>query len=1474
MEKLRQQNTFQGGLVLDAPEYQTSNEVYTYAENITFITHKGNEMILQNEKGTVLKAFLKNNYIPIATKSYGQICYIISAEVFAGKFTGRGEIGSFPSPDYNSAVIENEDCIQCVYKTKLTDDYRPFMNYAGDNNIPINPASFNINYGEFNSLKFNFKEDNPMKICAIQPSYDDTVNVIFTDWYNKPKLINSRFTVRPEGNVDIIDRRGTGDDNLYDENSFNDKLNQIIISNKLVSIDYKGNGIGKLANGNYIYYFKYITQDSNLTNIIAESFTCSVFHGNSVITSRGGVPNESTNKSNILLLKNLDTSYNKLKVYFTYSSGESSSDAEVKLFEIENIYSFNDTSYTFTHTGFENTQPADLAELNIDYNSVDTYRTCCEVQGRFFAANIKSKEYNYDPLRIFSSKIKTFSGTSLLQINGLDSDNKHEAINSILGSNIVSGTDGYDGGYYNPYNIYNRLGYWGGETYMFGIQYYFKDGSLSPVFPIRGIDNFNNDANYTNDDLFNDKIKENFPFENIYGVYRVPNRNILGLEESQKAINIFIKFNIPVPNKEVLESTIGFRFVRAKKRKRDIITQGILFNTMIIPLNDYSIPFERKWGVPRAKSSDEVAKLCGKLWDYDNEGTGSLGFAESNSKFIPAFDFMVDSSTTYRTLGLNEGVGGRSNESASTGIEMARFDGYAFLNLNKGKNFIANNINKRFAFISPDLISNPISFSSKFDSSKKVISLLADLDFIYAIPTKNEHSRLPDKRGFFSLMKMVKANKLDRQNYTVKTDWVIYNNSFAIGDGKFSSKCLFQASMTIGHDNSSNNNKFLNRRVYSYSSLIFNSYLGIKSEQDIIIRPFDIDLPENNNEESGFMLNSSDVQNEYNNFTEGRTLELKGGAKLVNIYREGDFSNTLEWFKIHIPEYESYIPITQPYYWNREIAIRENANLNEINLYQNEIRAFNGDNFIQLSHRRIAFNGEDSLIEDGQTWRDCHVGYSLAFLSESNTNLAAQNISVVNINEGTRSFIPYYTNGSSSINVQDTKGGGNKWREYRLPESEANNTGFDKIGSDKLLVAISDNLPFILNRFNTRIIYSQPYLQSGFANGYRTFNLLSKEDYTQNFGEIVEINTVNGNQILVVYEYGTQLLGISERYGIQGDGLANSSSIFFESIGVLPKPQYAATISSIYGSKWQFSIKSTDNTVYGVDIDKAKIWQFQGNGLKLISDFKVQKFLRRIKDEYDNKKESFLGHQIRTYYDVLKNDVIFSFIKRIECGTERIVLEAQCPNISYDNDTINISGGRPPRDEVITKYCPAGEQLIYNELTGQFLTFTNWIPTEMFTIQDKLYSFDKNRLYKHYEGEYSVYYDSLRETKVEFIVTSSTSLHQIFENFFIIQNHVYPIKIEYWTEDDYFIQTIKPRNEVKYNAYASNPLSNIQEYDCVYKEDHMYITIIKDLSDIRKQFSYINRRIRGKFCRVRFTYKTKEKLQIQAILTTIQQSFS
>jgi hypothetical protein len=43
-------------------------------------------------------------------------------------------------------------------------------------------------------------------------------------------------------------------------------------------------------------------------------------------------------------------------------------------------------------------------------------------------------------------------------------------------------------GYYDPLNVYSKVGYWPDEYYRFGIVFIYNNNQLSPVFNIQGYD--------------------------------------------------------------------------------------------------------------------------------------------------------------------------------------------------------------------------------------------------------------------------------------------------------------------------------------------------------------------------------------------------------------------------------------------------------------------------------------------------------------------------------------------------------------------------------------------------------------------------------------------------------------------------------------------------------------------------------------------------------------------------------------------------------------------------------------------------------------------------------------------------------------------------------------------------------------------------------------------------------------------------
>ena len=1623
-------NSFQGGLNTDLSVYNIGKDVYTYLENGTFITHSGNELILQNEKGTILKSSIKENYEIIDVKSYGNVAYILSAEVqqyeiqesaeiiyentfaqhfvknlIAGNtynikiiietplaqpilitistakqgtifsntidadtefqisiseddeiltnkaglnykliieklthkkyplfFTGRGEIGSFPSPDYQN--LESFNCGSnsiCDYRTKLIESYHPFMNYEGDDDIPLNTIA-PITSGEFNSIFFNFNEHYPVKIVAVQPSYDGTVNIIFTDHYNAPKLINSRFSVQGNNIVEIYDRRGSRDDNVYNKNDWKTRLRHILVSNKLSTVSFIDQpNDGQLPSGTYKYYFTYSTQDDNETDIFCETNFITVFEGNSVGTIKGNLKNINTDKSNILLLENIDGSFNFINVYFSYHTGTSSVDSTFETFKLDRRFEIRGNSLEIKHSGFELTNSIPATDLNLNYSTVATYKTGVELKGRLFIGNIKSKGYNYNALQDYASKIVISAGTLKMQVNGLGESSDLE-LNHLRRKSFSSAKvfQAWAEGYANPKNTHDYLGYWGGETYMYAIEFIFNDGSSSPLFTIRGIDNFNNNASYT----FNSSINIENDFdetngENIRGIYRFPNRvdrndNTFSIVTNSLAgtpqeisglglpcVNVLHpKFKLPaLPDTLLDEGVMGFRLHRSRRRK-DVLFQGLLINTVLLPdiNNIRTLPGDE---------TDRISKY------YNNIG----GYTSFRGKYVPAFNFLLEA---YHRYEKNDNGNWRIPFTNMRGIEACQISPFNYKLDTTSDPAISQFFLKKFALLTPDLFTNQAKINSLLNQDSYKLYPLQRAAFQY---NKSSHLALPwTERGedlennssrtrptHFSVLKHISRlplnhnSRIDDPFYEVTLDFVDFFQkgftenrftSFIETQGEFNS--FWNKEIIDGKSDSTNNFGF-----YLFFELLFNSYIGVTLTQAVDNVPTSklITLSTNNdvrrfNDSTlskpvsfpNNVLNRTTVFNETVTGIDGYFVETnrlgqteENAGMLVNIYR-GSGPRSISSIRDLYFETDVFTPITNKIYFSDQLALENDANrlengeFNSLDSLKNEddtISAFGGDCFINMNYRKLFHSALDRLVVDEkEEARTINPGYTVAFVCESDTNTHGRVESIVNItDESISSFYPTKANNSQAIG--DQRGRGNLWREYRQQETLEYNTGYNQTIGGKNYIALTNQTPFIPSNFDTRIFFSDEYHVSNIQNGYRRFGLLSFQDYPASLGALTALKTL-GNNLVGVFQYGVVIIPVSERIGGVGD---SAGSVFFEALNVLADPKYSNYVSELHGSTWRDSVIETDNGIYGIDTNTAKIWRLS-NGFELISDFKVQSFLRSIQDRFLGKTPNILTKNIVSYYDKLKKSVIFQFldIDTTDCGTVAIEKPATCSDIQLiDNDRIIITGGTGSQQEEVPIICrnkAFNNLLVFNELpTNQWQTFYSWKPLRMFNIYDRLFSSsfnnNTNSIYEHYKNEKNTFiYDNQEDFVIEFIATAGTGFHQVFDNMKLICNHIYPYKIDYETDSDKFTQLIRPRNIIAKGSksYMTEPVNDIFNYNAVYREDHLYIQIShesKDISVLEKEPLFTNRRVRDKYCKIRMYFNTSDKIIIQAILTTI-----
>ena len=327
-----------------------------------------------------------------------------------------------------------------------------------------------------NELSFNLQ--NPVDILP-QYSYDGSVNLILNDGLNIPRLINSRFTVTGKNTYKVIDRKGDNDTNIYDQGEQFDVDTSLFKNvNKIPKLEYLGTSSGNLKIGNYHFYFKYADADGNESDWVAESGLVSVFMGNTPQSVNTGIRDENSIKSVRFRLSNIDIGYSYVKIYYTRYSSDVDSNFVVQAKRIDKNFIINNSGICMILiNGDEDETEVTLEEINSSFDVIQNAQTQCSAANRLFMANIHKTKVEYDTLSKLSLCFCPYKSEEEYPLVNGGMDEQYEISSSI--------TDGY----YDSQFIYDKTGYWPGELYRVGVVYILKDGSLSPVFNIRGATN-------------------------------------------------------------------------------------------------------------------------------------------------------------------------------------------------------------------------------------------------------------------------------------------------------------------------------------------------------------------------------------------------------------------------------------------------------------------------------------------------------------------------------------------------------------------------------------------------------------------------------------------------------------------------------------------------------------------------------------------------------------------------------------------------------------------------------------------------------------------------------------------------------------------------------------------------------------------------------------------------------------------------
>lgn len=576
------EHTFRGGLKTDYAPEATPNLSYTSAGNVHLVRQLGSEIILASDRGTERRAQLPNNYLVVGHASRDSILYLVLAEVLNGTATGRGQIGSYPAPDYQYAGND------LVLTGNLVPQYKPLYVYL---DTTISPR-----VGPLEALGFDFHVQRPVEVL-VQPSYDGSVNLLVHDRGTMPALlINSGFARVGQNGYQLFERSGQVQTNRYGPADFQGRLQQQLRQQtaaklKLVSVSDGG----QLPAGELRYYLQYADADGNVTAVAAEIGPVEVYNqpGNVPALSQGTLPGINTSRRVTLQATSLDKQLGYVRVSYVRRSGEPTPTITVARLS-ERFAVPASGELTIVHTGLEDEVAINLEELLPLANRVQFYRTAAPAdQGRLIVGGVKMSagtEALRTAFRDFAHSCRLGHGYARLAEPGLAAPasadgpptNYYQTYNQ-----SAALLDGYEGGYANPLNSCYRLGHHDAEPYAWGIQAQLLDGTITDVFTFLGFDNLDGQASYNAGATYDELGWSADRKQNIAGVYRFPRRNLAaenaGIGQNG-AVNVLRgQLQIPAVPAALKSQILAVRIVRAPRRPNRLL-QGYLLPCLRVGL--------------------------------------------------------------------------------------------------------------------------------------------------------------------------------------------------------------------------------------------------------------------------------------------------------------------------------------------------------------------------------------------------------------------------------------------------------------------------------------------------------------------------------------------------------------------------------------------------------------------------------------------------------------------------------------------------------------------------------------------------------------------------------------------------------------------------------------------------------------------------------------------------------------------------
>ena len=1185
---------------------------------------------------------------------------------------------------------------------------------------------------DFITDELSFNLQHPVDILP-QYSYDGSVNLILNDGLNIPRLINNRFTVTENNTYKVIDRKGDNDTNIYDQGEQFDVDTSLFKNvNKIPQLEYLGTSSGNMKIGNYHFYFKYTDADGNESDWVAESGLVSVFMGNTPQSVNTGIRDENSTKSVRFRLSNIDIGYSFVKIYYTRYSADIDSNFIVQAKRIDKNFIINNSgTCMILITGDEDETEVTLEEINSSFDVIQNAKTQCTSASRLFMANIHKSRVEYDILSKLSLCFCPYK-----------SEEPYPLINEGMDENyqISSMSDGY----YDTQFIYEKTGYWPGELYRLGVVYILKDGSLSPVFNIRGATNIPtlqpNAYIYKIDQDLNLADKSGSPkslkdaladidySEEDYIIIggKADNENAKGVIQLadapyKEAIPFpILGINITAHNSVIEELklyTKGFFFVR-QKRIPLTLCQGIVVGldnesrTPTLPtlggvLTNINV---NKSFIETSDINDinyiSEGFLSRYYFNLKAKSTGFLG------KMLKAFKVVVilaaATVATIFTCGAAGAIVGPGLAAAATTGALAA--GGSAVAGALGTIGIVSGVAVGVAATAISAQTVALKARQKRNQSKAQAvkgrneeipkgykrveqeesrKLLQDLSERYIIkdPSKNNPDAIivPD----YQVNQPYYNQFLTGDKFTVKLTYEQASTNY-LNDGFFMSheRHFYVDQYVTQNDNRSYNVQLVGVPDGCPIKMIGDHKYSARAgyaEESYKYEFQGVEYKDSVNKRD----NSDIVRGNYGSFV-GMYGYTGHACDQINImipgYRE---NNLFHYLQLRAQDTSAFFAISD------RIDINNINNQNTIlKQSEKEVKPFSevyyrGDSYICQYTHRINRNFNDpsapynDKIVDENTWKNNYDPDK----PEQYTQINLGDVNAIQMGL----WLTFWLRSSYNLNIRTIdKSNVDEYLMCGNYRSFYPNYGQLASGAQKIPDSSQYNKGFtksVSEKYYFEVP-NVPYIKQEFQNRIVFSDIHINDAYKNGFRVI---RTMNHKDYPMTYGSITKLIELKNALLIvfeHGIGLVSIDNSAEHPSQILSDLNI---ISDTYGSQWKDSIIKTPSGVYGVDTVAKKIWRVKEGQIELISDMRVQEFLNQNISLTERELTPILGvRNVKTVYNAFKHDIMFTFYDNLHGTHEK----------SWN--------------------------LCWNEILGIFTTFYSWIPSEMQNIDNIPFSFDRD----------------------------------------------------------------------------------------------------------------------------------------------------